>query len=137
MDFSLILFGSLAFIAGALSASNVVIEKLPNAKDMIAKLVPYQAMIGVAAFVFGVFKIFDIQRMRETMSTKAIFIVCVAACLVAGFLLGFPMIQKFIAEDEDTKEKVEGVRKKLSPYQVLAGLVALGTGAYIILMGLF
>lgn len=137
MDFSLILFGGLAFLAGALSASNVVIEKLPNAKELIAKIVPYQAIIGVAAFLFGVFKLFDISRMREAMSTKAVFIGCVAACLVAGFLLGFPMIQKFIAEDEDTKEKVEGIRKKLSPYQILAGLVALGTGTYLILMGLF
>lgn len=137
MDFSLIIFGTLAFLAGALAASNVVIEKMPNAKEMIEKILPYQAMIGVAAFLFGVFKLFDISRMREAFSTKAVFIACVAACLVAGFLLGFPMIQKFIAEDEDTKDKVENVRKKLSPYQVLAGVVALGTGAFLILMGIF
>ncbi len=137
MNLSLILFGALAFVAGALSASNVVVEKMPNAKDLIAKLVPYQAMIGIAAFLFGVFKLFDIGRMPEPYSTKAVFFVCVASCLVVGFLLGFPMIQKFIAEDEDTKEKVEGVRKKLSPYQVAGGLVALGTGTYLILMGLF
>lgn len=137
MDFSLILFGSLAFIAGALAAANFVVERMPNAKELLEKIMPYQAVIGVAAFLFGLFKIFDLSRMREALSTKAIFFVCVAACLVAGFLLGFPMIQKFIAEDESSKEKIEEFRKKLSPYQVLAGLVAVGTGAYLVVMGLF
>jgi hypothetical protein len=38
-----------------------------------------------------------------------------------------------MANDESSKAKAENVRKKLSSYQVIAGLVALGTGAYLLI----
>jgi len=137
MTLSLIVFGALAVVAGILAASTFVIERIESAKDLVDKMMPYQAAIGIAALLFGVFKLFDLARLREAFFTKGIFVGCVVACIVVGFLLGFPMIQKFLADDENTKEKIEKVRKKIAPYQVLSGLVAIGTGAYLILVGLF
>jgi hypothetical protein len=53
-----------------------------------------------------------------------------------GFLLGFPMVQQFMANDENSKAKAEEIRKKLSAYQVIAGLIALGSGVYVLLYGI-
>ena len=88
----LVVFGIAAFVAGALAAANFVIERMPNAKDLLDKIVPYQAFIGLGVAVFGIFKLFDITRMRESGSTVAIFVGCVIASIVVGFLLGFPII---------------------------------------------
>ena len=129
---SLFIFGLLAIIAGALAASNFVIEKIPSAKGYLEKAVPYQAVIGVVAMILSVLKLLDAFTIQEDMFTKLINFVCIAATALVGFLLGFPMVQQWIANDEKSKEKAEEVRKKLSPYQVIAGLVAIGTGIYLL-----
>ena len=137
MDISLIIFGLLAIIAGALAASNVVIEKLPNMKQYLEKMIPYQAVIGIVAMVLSVMRTFDVFSGKEVLFTKLLILCCVAATSVVGFLLGFPMVQQWIANDEKSKEKAEGVRKKLAPYQVICGLIAIGTGVYLVLAGIF
>jgi len=136
MNISLIIFGLLAVVAGALAASNIIIERLPNAKQYIEKMVPYQAIIGVIAMILSVLKIFDVFTAKEGFFTNVIILGCVAATAIVGFLLGFPMVQQWIASDEKSKEKAEGIRKKLLPYQVIAGLVGIGAGIYLVLAGL-
>jgi len=135
MSLSLIVFGLLACIAGALAAANFVIEKLPNSKSLIEKMIPYQAVIGVAAMILSVMKLLDAFTLKADFFTQLINFSCIASTAIVGFLLGFPMVQQFMSNDEKSKAKAEDVRKKLSPYQVIAGLVALGTGAYILIYG--
>jgi hypothetical protein len=136
MNISLIIFGLLAVVAGALAASNIVIERLPNAKQYIEKMVPYQAIIGVIAMILSVLKVFDVFTAKEGFFTNVIILGCVVATAIVGFLLGFPMVQQWIASDEKSKEKAEDIRKKLLPYQVVAGLVGIGAGIYLVLAGL-
>lgn len=134
---SLIFFGLVAFIAGALAAANFVIERMPNAKDILVKIMPYQAIIGFVALVLSALLVFNTFSLREAMFTKLIYFGCALSTVVVGFLLGFPMIQQWITTDEKSKAKAEEIRKKISPYQVLAGLVSMGAGAYLVLAGLF
>jgi hypothetical protein len=54
MSLSLIVFGLLACIAGALASANFVIEKLPNSKAYIEKMIPYQAIVGVIAMILSI-----------------------------------------------------------------------------------
>ena len=137
MNLSLLIFGLLAIVAGALAASNVVIEKLPNSKNYIDKMVPYQAIIGVVAMVLSVLKLLDAFTLKADFFTQLINFGCIASAAIVGFLLGFPMVQQFMANDEKSKAKAEEVRKKLAPYQVIAGLICIGTGAYLLIFGLF
>ncbi len=132
-----ILFGLLAFVAGALAAANFVIERLPDAKQWIEKAMPYQAMIGFVALVMSVLWGLNIFSLKAAFLTQTVYLGCAVSTMVVGFLLGFPMIQQWIATDEKSKEKADDIRKKLSPYQVLAGLVAMGAGVYLFLAGLF
>lgn len=134
---SFIVFGILAFIAGALAAANFVIEKLPNTKALIEKMIPYSALIGVVALILSVLKLFDVFSGHEDMITKLIYLASVVSTAIVGFLLGFPMVQKFLANDVKSVEKAEEIRKKLSPFQVLAGLFSIGTGLYDAIYGLF
>jgi hypothetical protein len=134
---SFIVFGLLAFLAGALASANFIIEKLPNSRAYIEKMIPYSDMIGVVALILSVLKLFDVFAGPEDFITKLIYLASVVSTAIVGFLLGFPMVQKFLANDAKSADKAEEIRKKLSPFQILAGLVSLGTGAYDVIYGLF
>jgi hypothetical protein len=133
---SFIVFGLLAIIAGALAAANIVIEKLPNTKEYIEKMIPYQAVIGAVALVLSVLKLLDAFALKMDNFSLIINLCCIASTAIVGFLLGFPMVQQFMANDENSKAKAEEIRKKLSAYQVIAGLIALGSGVYVLLYGI-
>lgn len=133
---SFIVFGLLAIIAGALAAANIVIEKLPNTKEYIEKMIPYQAVIGAIALVLSVLKLLDAFALKMDNFSLIINLCCIASTAIVGFLLGFPMVQQFMANDENSKAKAEEIRKKLSAYQVIAGLIALGSGVYVLLYGI-
>ena len=52
--------GLILLAGGALSASNIIVGKKPNAKELIDKLVPYQGWLGVVMFLYGIYwLIFD------------------------------------------------------------------------------
>lgn len=133
---SVIVFGLLAIIAGALASANIVIEKLPNTKEYIEKMMPYQAVIGAVALVLSVLKLLDAFALKMDNFSLIINLCCIASTAIVGFLLGFPMVQQFMANDENSKAKAEEIRKKLSAYQAIAGLIALGSGVYMLLYGI-
>ena len=96
---SFIVFGLLAVIAGALAAANIVIEKLPNTKEYIEKMIPYQAVIGAVALVLSVLKLLDAFALKMDNFSLIINLCCIASTAIVGFLLGFPMVQQFMAND--------------------------------------
>ncbi|MCH2042886.1 MAG: hypothetical protein MK212_02005 [Saprospiraceae bacterium] len=124
----------LAILVGVLSLSNLIIERRPNAKEIIEKIAKYQAAIGLAAALISLLSLMSINViLRMSFFDMLLTFVCMGACLVAGFILGFPLIQSFVLTDlgEEAEEKGEAIRKKLLPYHALAGLLALGTGVYV------
>lgn len=128
MSFALSL---VAVIAGLLAASSVVIKKLPNAADLIQKIKPYEGFIGAAALVLGLLGLFNIT-FRAGILYAAVSISGVSACIVMGFLLGYPVLQDLLLDElsEETRKKSEDLYDKLTPYKIIAGLVALFTGIY-------
>ncbi len=126
-----IIFPIVAIVAGIMAASAVVIKKLPNAAEHIEKIKPYEAFIGVGALVMGLMQILELGKLFRSFEGMVI-IVAAGACIVMGFLLGFPVLQDLFLNDmgEETRAKADGVYEKLTPYKVMAGLVAMGTGFY-------
>ena len=52
---------TLVLLAGGLvGASNIIVAKRPNAKEVIDKLVPFQGVIGVVLLLWGLKGAFDI-----------------------------------------------------------------------------
>jgi hypothetical protein len=136
MNLSLVLFGILALVSGALAASNFVLEKFPSAKSYLEKILPYQAIIGITALIISVLKIFDIFTSREGFLANLITLICILSTSIVGFLLGFPMVQQWVATDEKSRQKTAEFRKKLLPWQVIAGMVAIVTGIFVAMAGL-
>ncbi len=132
-----ILLPIVAILAGILAAASVVLEKIPSLKDSVEKLQKYQAVIGVITIFMGISPLLNWAKVSKSLGFVpwAALIACMAACVVIGFLLGYPVLQGLFIDDlsEENRKKADDLRLKLVPYKVLGGLVAIGTGIILFL----
>src|SRR4051812_13948180 len=87
-------------VLGVLAASNLIIAKRPEAKELIGKLAPYQGWIGAASVVGGVWGIIScIVHLNLLTLIPLFWILWLAdsALLAAlGLLLGVGVLKTFI-----------------------------------------
>ncbi|TMQ26004.1 MAG: hypothetical protein E6J90_04825 [Deltaproteobacteria bacterium] len=91
---------------GILAASGLIVAKKPDAKQLIDKLVPYQAVIGVALLALGLIHLLWWS-------------------ILLGFLFGMPQIAKWMPGQGGAENKGMELSNKLAPYQGILGLVGL------------
>ena len=93
----------LLIVGGILAASNLIVAKKPNAKQMIDKLTPYQAGIGIALLAIGVWNllhaftspsIFDIIKIAPLLGLTVL--AMIVSALLLGFMFGMPQIAKWM-----------------------------------------
>lgn len=136
---SALLLPLVAIVTGMLAAASVVIKKSPDAANLIKKIKPYEAAIGATALVLGILRLFSITTaLKVGLLWGAVFSACVASCIVMGFLLGYPVIQDYLLDElsEEAREKSAEMYERLTPYKITSGLVAMGTGAYLLVIGI-
>ena len=124
-------------LGGILGISGLIVAKKPDAKEMLAKLQPFQAFIGIALLIFGIYNaihILDFIRIISVLPVLGLMaIAAVVSALVLGILFGMPMVAKMSAGGA---AKGEELGKKLAPFQTLFGIIALVTGIYWMLIEL-
>ncbi len=116
-------------LAGILALSAIIVAQKPDAKQMIDKLVPYQAIIGVGLVGLG---IVDGLRLlphvadffKVNLILAAVQLTIVAAGILLGALFGMGQILKWIP-NLTAEQKAMELTQKVAPYQVLLGLVGL------------
>jgi len=121
-------------LGGILGCAGLIVAKKPDAKELIGKLQPFQAAIGVALLVFGVINLLDALRMLSFVGAFPVLVIAafaaVASAIILGIMFGMPMVAKLSASGA---AKGEELGKKLAPYQTMVGLVAIGTGVIMLL----
>jgi len=111
----------LAIVGGILASSNLIIDRQPNSRDLIEKVVPYQGIIGIALLVIGILTLLQFGGIMS--------LILAAAEIIVGFLLGYGMLTQYIFNsNEAAAEKGAKVRATLIEYQVPAGLVLIVLG---------
>lgn len=127
----------LLILGGILAISGLIVAKKPDAKAMIEKLTPYQAGIGLALLVFGVYNVFHIiiaghlfTIIKIVPVLALVALVVVIASVLLGLMFGMPMLARFSASGA---AKGEEMAKKLAPFQTLIGLVGIIAGLVYIL----
>ena len=122
-------------VLGILAAPNLIIAKKPEAKEIIAKMVPYQGWLGAVSAVYGL-----IQVIRFLTHMRIFSVVPVGALtwlasgllqLGLGLLLGIGVIKSFVSS-EDAKAKMDDMIAKLAPKQGLLGLLGIIVGLWTI-----
>lgn len=124
-------------LGGILASAGLIVAKNPNAKEMIAKLQPYQALIGIALLVVGIYDLIQTvfgMHVLDGLSKAPLFcgtiLACVFGSILLGILFGMPMLAKLSPE---AAAKGDELGKKLAPYQTLIGLVGIAAGFLAIL----
>ena len=137
---------AILFVGGCLASSSFILAKKPNAKDLFAKVAPYQGTIGVVMFFWGIWEILHIVMNLDLFKllfaiplitwkiTAIVWVVTAVVLLILGFLLGFGMINAFAAKKNPAAaQKSEQVMRKLAPHQTWLGFVSIGLSIWWIL----
>jgi hypothetical protein len=123
-------YGIWLVILGVLGAANLIIARKPDAKEVIAKLAPYQGWIGAISVFGGIWMIFG---GLGALGAKAIWGITYLAeggvQIALGLLLGVGILKTFV-KNAEAGAKMDQMIAKLSPYQGTLGLVAIGLGVW-------
>lgn len=125
-------------LLGVLGASNLIIARKPDAKELIAKLSPYQGWIGAVSAIWGVWGIISavlslgwLAHFPIYWATWLLYAVLQAGL---GLLLGVGVLKSFI-KNAQANEKMDQTIQKLAPYQGRMGIVAIGAGVWMVVAG--
>jgi hypothetical protein len=117
----------LLIVAGILAISGLIVAKKPDAKQLIDKLMPYQAFIGISLLIFGLWNlirslssIFTVIRAVPLLGFAALGVIVCSVLL--GFMFGMPQIAKWMPGAE---QKGLELSRKLAPFQVVLGLLGI------------
>ncbi|MDB4962757.1 MAG: hypothetical protein JWP01_2756 [Myxococcales bacterium] len=122
----------LCILGGVLAASSMIVAKRPEARDVIAKLQPFQAVIGAGLLAAAVY-VFLIEvgpvTMFKAFAAAPVLGLClwamVLAAIALGVMFGMPIVAKLSAGGA---AKGEEMARTIAPFQALIGLVAIGAG---------
>ncbi len=133
------LFGVWLIVLGVLGASNLIIARKPDAKELIGKIAPYQGWMGAVSALWGVWGLISAILSLGLLTTFPIWWatwVATDVILVAlGLLLGIGTLKTFIKQPQAV-EKMDMLVAKLAPKQGVLGLVGIGLGAWCLVASL-
>jgi len=115
-------------VLSMLAVPNLILAKKPDAKEMLAKITPYQGYIGAASAFWGLWTIISAVLSLSVLSVLPItWIAWTAAGVVQlslGLLLGVGVLKTWI-KDPTAQANMDKTIAKLAPKQGLLGLVGL------------
>ena len=131
----------LMILGGLLATSGLIVSKKPDAKEALAKLTPYQGIIGVALLGYcAYYWITWLEMFKGAMHFSPIlpsltFLAWFIGGLLLGFILGMPQIAKWIPGESNAETKVVELQQKLLPFQTIFGIIGLVDGLLLFLYG--
>jgi hypothetical protein len=123
-------------VLGVVSASSLIIARKPDAKELIAKVAPYQGWIGAISALWGAWWLINwILNVGAMMTWPILGITWLANSILLlglGLLCGIGVLKTFIKAPA-AAEKLDLTVAKLAPYQGILGLVGIGVAVWTIL----
>jgi hypothetical protein len=123
-------------VLGILAASNLIIARRPDARELIGRLAPYQGWIGAVSALWGIWGIISCILNIGWMTLSPIFwfswLVDSVLLTALGILLGVGVLKTFITAPA-ANEKMDQTIAKLAPFQGTLGLAAIGLGVWMVI----
>ena len=120
-------------VLGALGASNLIIARQPQAKELIGKLAPYQGWIGAISALWGLWiTIWTLLHIGLMHLAPLLWLTVLAEGLLLlslGLLLGVGVLKSFIKQPK-AAESIDVAVTRLTPYQGTLGLIAIALGIW-------
>jgi hypothetical protein len=141
MDVLSTLNSIVVILGGILGISGLIIANKPDAKQIIDKLVQFQALIGVGMIALSVITFVRLLGVLTDLFKLNFMFALGVWCMIGtgvalGALFGMPQIVKWIPGDSPAEQKAMEFSQKVAPFQVLLGLVAIAGGAIVLLFNL-
>lgn len=134
-----VLFALLLIVAGILAAATLIIKNQPNARDLIAKLVPFQGIIGIILLIWALITLlFDLlpnlSLLFQVVPFRALlFLITLLVAIGLGFLLGYGLIAQYaLSKNAGAASGGEAARMKLAPIQGPLGIVGIILGLWML-----
>ncbi|HEX8707602.1 MAG TPA: hypothetical protein VF723_05020 [Pyrinomonadaceae bacterium] len=133
------LFALLLIVAGVLAAASLIVQKQPNAREIIAKLVPFQGIIGIILLLWGLINLIRLLSVLGPMmqGVPLTAILALATFLVAvalGFLLGYGLIKQYVLnKDGGASQGGENLLLRLAKVQGPLGIIGIGLGIWMLI----
>ncbi len=131
------IYGITLILLSIIAVPSLLLSKKPNAKELLAKIAPYQGWIGVVFCFVGILGIasaflnFDMAITSTIWWLTLVFGSLVQAIL--GFILGYGLLmEKVFAKSDEAKAKAIQIREKLAPKQGKLGMLGLAVGTWMI-----
>lgn len=135
-----LLFILLLIVAGVLGAASLIIQKKPDARELIAKLVPFQGIIGIVLLIFSLIWLIRILPALGYMFSSLVGLLLFLSILVGivlGFLLGYGLINQYVlSKNAGAAAGGAGVQASLAKYQGPLGIIAILLGLWMLIMAL-
>jgi hypothetical protein len=136
-------YGVWLFLLGVLGASNLIIAKMPSARDMIGKMAPYQGWFGAVSVFYGLWEIFQAVISMGLMAVSPpyglifwiLFLAQALLQVALGILFGVGVIKTFVKQPQAV-QKMDQLVLKLAPFQGILGLIAIGVAIGFIVIDL-
>lgn len=126
-------------VLGILGAASIIIAKKPEAKEIIAKLAPYQGWIGVVSALWGTWGVISALLNLGWLAHWPIYWVTWLSdsllLFALGAVLGVGTFKMFVKNPEANR-RMDQLLEKLLPYQGKLGLTAIGVGAWMVVSSL-
>ena len=124
-------------VLGVLGAANLIIAKKPEAKELIAKLTPYQGWIGALSALWGAWTVINAVLNLGWLGHIPIWWITYLATglvqLLLGFILGIGILKSFVGGKPGVAAKMDEFLVKLAPKQGMLGIVAIVLGIWCII----
>lgn len=127
-------------LLGALAAPNAIVVKLPEAKQYLAKLEPYQQWMGVFAAMWGAYATVQaVINLNWIGRYPFYWLTHTSAALLQlslGLLLGFTLIGK-VVPNAAFKAKLASARFHLARFEGQLGVAGIAVGLILIVTFIF
>jgi len=122
-------------VGGALAIPNLVLGKLPQAKDIMEKVTPFQSWIGIALLIWGVWDLISgLLISRWVYSWGALTTIIMIAIFVIEIALGIILSMNFLKQQKGLpQDKLEQLEKTIVQFQVPLGIGGIIAGLFILI----
>jgi hypothetical protein len=117
-------------LGGILAISAILVARQPNAQNLIAKLTPFQTIIGIGLIVLGVINFVRMvphisgDAFVKNLMVVAADLIVIGGGVVLGAMLGMNQILDMIPTQQG-RQKFSETMQKVFPFQILLGLICL------------
>ena len=117
-------------LGGILALSALIVARQPNAQNLVAKLTPWQTIIGIGLIVLGIINFVKLvpnisgQAFVKNLIVVAADLVVIGGSVALGAMLGMNQILEMIPSPQG-KQKFWETMQKVFPFQILLGLLCL------------